>query len=536
MNCRSGCGCRRTGNDRAHVPTRLPKVLTTLDYLILATYLAGVVILGVVVSGRQTSTVDYFLAGRNLPWWVACVSTVATETSTLTVIGLPAIAYGGSLAFMQLTLGYLLGRTVVAIVFLPRYYAGQLETTYEFLGQRYGDTMRATASLTFLVTRLLADGVRLFATAIPIKVIADSAGLELGYGEVVTILVGVTVVYTCFGGMRAVVWMDVVQLFVYVGAGVAVLVVLAGEVPAGWLAEAGRAGKTVWFDTGLGYDPVTWLTSPYLLPAAVIGGAVFSMASHGTDQLMVQRLLACRSLRDSQKALVGSALLVMVQFGLFLAVGLMLWSYYGGATPAELGLGRTDEIFPRYIIEGLPPGVRGLLLAGIIAAAMSTLSSSMNSLAASTVMDLYQRLRRGGAGPVPLLTSRIFTALWGLLLIGFAAPFQDMDNPVAELGLMVASFTYGGLLGVFLLGVLNRASEEADAIFAFSVTVVLMAVIVLGLRYGDQTGWTLLMPGTGTSLPDTRFDSIAWPWYPVIGAGLTLVTGALSVALRRVRS
>ena len=260
------------------------------------------------------------------------------------------------------------------------------------------------------------------------------------------------------------------------------------------------------------------------------------MASHGTDQLMVQRLLACRSLRDSQKALVGSALLVIVQFGLFLAVGLMLWSYYGGATPAELGLGRTDEIFPRYIIEGLPPGVTGLLLAGIIAAAMSTLSSSMNSLAASSVMDLYQRLRRVGAGPVPLLTSRIFTALWGLLLIGFAAPFQDMDNPVAELGLMVASFTYGGLLGVFLLGVLNRASDQADAIFAFSVTVVLMAVIVLGLRHGDQTGWTLMIPGTGVSSPDTRFDAIAWPWYPVIGAGLTLIAGALSVALRRVRS
>jgi len=507
-------------------------VLTALDYTIIVAYLAGVAIFGIVVSGRQTSTVDYFLAGRNLPWWVACISTVATETSTLTVIGLPAIAYGGTLAFMQLTLGYLLGRSVVALVFLPRYYAGRLETTYEFLGKRYGDAMRAAASTTFLFTRLLADGVRLFATAIPIKVIADSAGLDLGYGDLIAILVGVTVVYTCFGGMRAVVWMDVVQLIVYVGAGVAVLVVLSGQLPVGWLAEASRAGKTVLFDSGFGADPVSWLTSPYLLPAAVLGGAVFSMASHGTDQLMVQRLLACRSLRDSQKALVGSAILVMLQFALFLAIGLMLWSLYGGATPAELGLGRADEVFPKYIIEGLPAGVTGLLFAGIVAAAMSTLSSSMNSLAASTVMDLYQRLRRRANAPVSLLTSRAFTVLWGALLVAFAAPFQDMDNPVAELGLMVASFTYGGLLGVFVLGIVNRASRQPDALVAFAVTVLVMVVLVFGLRHGDVSGWLLVMPGSAGSLPDARLESVAWPWYPVIGLVLTLATGAISVRLR----
>jgi len=508
-------------------------VLTALDYLIIATYLAGVAVFGLVVSGRQANTVDYFLAGRNLPWWVACVSTVATETSTLTVIGLPAIAYGGTLTFMQLTLGYLLGRSIVAAVFLPRYYAGHLETTYEFLGNRYGDAMRATAATTFLFTRLLADGVRLFATAIPIKVIADSAGMGLGYGDVIAILVGVTVVYTCFGGMRAVVWMDVVQLVVYVGAGIAVLIVLAGQVPAGWLAAATDAGKTAILDTGVGHEPVAWITSPYLLPAALIGGAVFSMASHGTDQLMVQRLLACRSLRDSQMALVGSALLVMLQFALFLAIGLMLWSFYGGVKPVELGLSRTDEVFPKYIIEGLPPGVTGLLLAGIIAAAMSTLSSSMNSLAASTVMDLVQRLRRQAGRTVSLRTSRVVTALWGALLIGFAMPFEDMDNPVAELGLMVASFTYGGLLGVFLLGVLNRSSRQSDAIVAFATTISAMAIVVLALRHGDVSGWVLVVPGSDPLLPDRRLASIAWPWYPVIGAGLTLFAGGVSAAIRR---
>jgi SSS family transporter len=429
-------------------------MLTSLDYLVICVYLAGVAWLGIRIAGRQTSTEDYFLGGRNLPWWVVCFSIVATETSTLTIIGLPAIAYGGSLTFLQLTLGYLLGRSIVSLVLLPRYYERPLGTTYEYLGNRFGDRMRGVASVTFLVTRLLADGVRLFATAIPIKVMLLSAGVEFSYFSIILVLGMVTVLYTIIGGIKAVVWIDVIQLAIYCAGGAVAMLMLAAMLPPGWWEEAVRAGKTTVIDAGFDRGMTTVLTNPYVLPTAVLGGAVFSIASHGTDQLIVQRLLACRTLRDSQRALVCSALVVMLQFALFLLIGLMLWSYYGGAEPAALGLARADEVFPRFVVEGLPAGVSGLLLAGIIAAAMSTLSSTVNSLASSSLMDIFQRLaRRAVDGAASLRVSRGLTLFWGVMLVGFASLFEDSSNAVVELGLTIASYTYGALLGVFALAI-----------------------------------------------------------------------------------
>ena len=239
-------------------------MLTTLDYLVIAIYLAAVAFFGIRVAGRQTSTEDYFLGGRNLPWWVVCFSIVATETSTLTIIGLPAVAYGGTLTFLQLTFGYLLGRTIVSLVLLPRFHERKLVTTYEFLGQRYGDVMRGVASVTFLVTRLLADGVRLFASAIPLKVIAMSSGFDVSYFEIIFALGMVTVLYTMIGGIRAVVWMDVVQLIIYLSGGLLAVVLLSGQIPADWWNEALRAGKTVVFDFGLDQSLSGIMTQPYI--------------------------------------------------------------------------------------------------------------------------------------------------------------------------------------------------------------------------------------------------------------------------------
>ncbi len=506
-------------------------MLTALDYSVIAIYLIGVAALGIKMGGRQQSTTDYFLGGRDLPWWAVCFSVVATETSTLTVIGVPAIAFGGTLTFLQITLGYIIGRIIVSLLFLPRYYQGHLETAYAFLGERYGDGMRATASVTFLVTRLLADGVRLFATAIPLKVVADSAGFSVSYFEIITLLGLITIVYTLIGGIKAVVWMDVVQMVLYIGGGVLALVLLLGEAPVGWWAVATEAGKTTLFDFGLGQSLSEWLTQPYVFITAVVGGAVFSMASHGTDQLIVQRLLTCRSLRDSQRALVGSAFIVTAQFALFLFVGLLLWSYYGGASLAELGLRRGDEVFPKYIIEGLPPGLSGLILAGIIAAAMSTLSSSLNSLASSSMMDLYQRLKGEKVeGRKALAIARWLTLFWGIVFIGFASLFEDTQNPVVELGLAIASFTYGGLLGVFLLGLFNKTTRQLDAMIAFAITVVFMTWVIFGVWYSPQEGWVFALMSFGEATA-AGLRGIAWPWYTVIGALTTLGVGSL-MALR----
>ncbi len=503
-------------------------MLTALDYAVIVIYTLGVAALGIKAGGRQRSMADYFLGGRNLPWWAVCFSVVATETSTLTVIGVPAIAYLGTLTFLQIAFGYLLGRIVVSLILLPRYFAGNLTTAYAFLGDRYGDGLRATASVTFLVTRLLADGVRLFATAIPIKVIADTAGVPVTYFEIILVLGLVTIVYTLIGGIKAVVWMDVVQMTLYVGGGLLAAALLLGEVPGDWWARAAAQGKTQLLDFGVGETLGAYFTQPYAFVTAVVGGAVLSMASHGTDQLIVQRLLACRTVRDSQKALIGSGVIVILQFALFLLVGLLLWSHYGGATLAELGLTRGDEVFPRYIIEGLPAGISGLLLAGILAAAMSTLSSSLNALASSSMMDLYERL----GGPVlsekkALTASRLLTFFWGIVFIGFASLFQDTQNPVVELGLQIVSFTYGGLLGVFLLGLLNARTRQADAVVAFFVALACMVGVIFGTWYSPQEGWLFVFSPSEAVIASQDLRTIGWPWYTVIGSAVTLAVGSL---------
>ena len=507
-------------------------MLTILDYSVIAIYFAGVIAFGIRSGGRQTSHTDYFLGGKDLPWWAVCFSIVATETSTLTVIGVPAVSYGGAMTFFQLTFGYLIGRILVSIILLPRYVQGGFTTAYAYLEERFGKSTQGLASVTFLITRLLADGVRLFATAIPIKIIADAAGFSLSYAVIIAGIGLLTVVYTLIGGIRAVIWMDVVQMCVYVGGALLTIGVLAGEIPGDWWESAVEAGKTKVIDFSWGRPLADILTQPYAFFTAVVGGAVFTMASHGSDQLIVQRLLACRTLQDSQRALIGSGILVMAQFAIFLLLGLMLWAHFGGATMAELGLTRSDEVYPRFIIDGLPAGVSGFILAGIIAAAMSTLSSSLNALSSSTMFDLYRHIN-----PVELSEERSlrlarwFTLMWGAVFVVFASVFEEQTNPVVELGLAIATFTYGGLLGLFLLGFVNRSANQKDAVIAFAVTIVLMAFIIFWVRYGETNGWQFTLINEHVA-GQTELRTVAWPFYTLIGAAITVGTGGLITRLR----
>ena len=504
-------------------------MLSPLDLVVLVVYAVGVVALGLRAGGRQTSTEEYFLGGNSLPWWAVCFSIVATETSTLTVIGVPAVAYGGALTFLQLTVGYLVGRVVVAAVLLPRYWAGEQQTAYAFLGDRFGDGMRGLASVTFLVTRLLADGVRLFATAIPIQVIARAAGVDVGYPVVILAVGVVTAAYTYVGGLKAVVWMDVVQMGIYVGGAVVAMALLLSGPLAGSFADAAAAGKLQVIDWGVGEGLGVLLTSPYALPVSLVGGAVFAMASHGTDQLIVQRVLACRSLADGRKAMVWSGVFVIAQFALFLFVGLALWVHYGGAPLADLGLERGDELFPRYILDEMPPGLRGLLFAGIIAAAMSTLSSSLNALAGSTLMDLLERVGRRPASPERALAlSRVLTLVWAGVFVGFATLFTGLDNPVVELGLGIAGFTYGGLLGAFVLGLVSRRARQPDAVVAFVVAITVMVGVIFGVWWSTTAGaWTLDWRPDPAAREAGGLRAVAWPLYPLIGSAITVGLGVL---------
>jgi len=508
-------------------------MLSVFDFIVIAFYLIGIAVLGIRLGGRQQSTDDYFLGGRDLPWWAVCFSVVATETSTLTIIGVPAVAYGGTMIFLQITGGYLLGRIVVSLLFLPRYFKGAMSTAYAYLGERFGDRMRSTASVTFMVTRLLADGVRLFATAIPIKVIADSAGMSLmgepiSYGQIILLLGIITAIYTMIGGIRAVIWIDVVQMALYLLGGALCAVLLINGLPENGFQLAAQENKFTFIDLGIGRSVIDWITQPYVAVTAIIGGAVFSMASHGTDQLIVQRLLTCRNLKDSQRALIGSAVLVAVQFALFLTLGALLWIHYGGLTPQELGLSRGDEVFPRYIIEGLPSGVSGLLLAGILAAAMSTLSSSLNSLASSSMLDLVERfVKRSVSDARRLLFSRGLTLFWAGLFIVFASLFENTENPVVELGLAIASFTYGGLLGGFLLGIIIKRAQEWDAVIAFTLTIIVMVLIIFGVWYSPVEGWMFLLNPSDEMIISDELRQIAWPWYTFIGSVLCVLVGFL---------
>ncbi|MGW1676743.1 sodium:solute symporter [Saccharopolyspora sp. NPDC002376] len=479
-----------------------------LDLAVIGVYLVAMPVLGLLLSGRQRSAQDYFVGSRELPWWAVCFSVVATETSTLTVISVPTVAYLGSFTYLQLAIGYLIGRVVVAFVLLPKYFAGNLVSAYEFLGKRFGAGLQGTASVTFLITRLLADGLRLFATAIPVKVMLAAFGVDMAYWQIVLVLAILTVIYTYLGGIKAVVWVDAIQMFVYVGGAVAAAVVLAGQLPSDWFATALDAGKFQLLDF-----TSSIVTDQYAFLTAVLGGAVFAMASHGADQLMVQRLLACRNVRDSQKALIASGVVVALQFALFLLIGTMLWSFFRGAAPAAMGMSSKDELFPTFIVNDLPPGLSGLLIAGILAAAMSTLASSLNSLSTSTVSDLYQRFSKRKLDDAAILRmGKLWTLVWAVVFVVFASMFSSTNNPVVEVGLSIASYTYGALLGAFLLGLWNKRARQTDAKIAFWTTIVVVLAFVVWVQFPDGEGGEA---------------SLAFPWYTPLGVIVTLVVGGL---------
>lgn len=473
-------------------------MLRPLDIVVIVVYLIVIAAFGIYMGGRQTNTKDYYLGDRRLPWWAVCLSVVATESSALTVVSVPAVAYLGALTYLQLAIGYLIGRILVAFVLLPRYWAGNLTTAYTFLGQRFGGRMQSTTGVTFLVTRLLADGVRLFATAIPINVVLLGYGINVSYWQIILVVAIITVIYTYIGGITSVVWVDTVQMGLYFVGGFIAIAFLLGGLPDGFFAQATEAGKTQLLD--FTSNP---LTNPYSFFTATIAGALFAMASHGADQIIVQRLLACRNQADSQKAVISSAVIVGIQFAVFLFVGLLLWGYFNFQTPEALGLSRADEVFPTFIIEGLPAGLSGLLLVGIVAAAMSTLSSSLNALSSSTMVDLYERITgRTPSDAQGLRLARIFTLVWAGVFVIFASLFTGTDNPVVELGLAVASLTYGGLLGAFFLGLFFRRVRQTDALIAFAITIASMIFVVFG-------------------------TPIAFPLYTVIGLAIMLLVGNL---------
>jgi len=470
--------------------------LNRTDFLIIALYLAGITLFGLRFRKKQRSLRDYFLAGRDIPWWAIALSIVAAETSTLTIISVPGIAYDTNFTFLQLVMGYVVGRVVISFVLLPHYFRGDLYTAYELIERRFGRGLRSLTAGLFLLTRAAAEGVRVYAISIVVSI-------ALGTGEVTSIalITALTVVYTFEGGLAAVIWTDVVQTAIYVGGTLVGLATILHLVPGGWPAihaAAAGAGKLQVFDFSWNF----WI--PYTFWAGVIGGAFLTTASHGTDQLIVQRLLAARGQKQSVMALLSSGVWVFFQFALFLTVGVMLWAYY--RTPSA-SFGRADRIYPTFIVSRMPHGISGLLIAAILAAAMSNLSAALNSLSSSSIMDFYVRFRPLAEERTKMRLSRVATLFWALLLFALAVLSLNKVGRVVEVGLQIASIAYGALLGVFLLGVLTRRASQRGA--------------MVGMMFGF-----------GVELYLWKWTAVPWTWWVMIGTCVTFGVGyGFSVAI-----
>jgi solute:Na+ symporter, SSS family len=460
-----------------------------VDLAIVIAYLLGITALGVRFRRGQRDAKDYFLGGKTAPWWALALSIVATETSTLTIIGTPAIAYATNLAFIQLVFGYLIGRVLIVVVLLPGYFRSEFFTAYALIERRFGARMRAVAASTFLLTRAVAEGVRVSAIALVVSVV-------LGTSETlaVVLVIALTVLYTFEGGMKAVIWTDVAQLLLYLTGSAVTLGFLLHAVPGGWreVAEvSAAAGHKLQF-----LDFSFSLATKYTFWSGLIGGAFLTMASHGTDQTIVQRLLAARNEKDSRKALLASGVVILLQFTLFLLVGALLY-VFSRHSPLLAAGERTDRVLPLFLVREMPVGLAGLMLAAILAVAMSNASGSLNSLAASSILDFSAAW--GRRDPHRFLSlSRRMTLVWGLVLMAFG--FVRWDK-VLETGLTVASFPLGSLLGLFLLGTLDRRANPAGAL--------------LGMFFG-----------LAAIVAVWKWTAVAYTWYVLIGSCVTFLAGA----------
>jgi solute:Na+ symporter, SSS family len=466
--------------------------ISLTDFAIILLYLAGITLYGARFRRGQKTIRDYFLGGRTAPWWALACSIVATETSTLTIISTPGIAFAGNLGFLQLVLGYLVARVILCAVLVPQYFQGEFYTAYQLLEKRFGLRMKKAAAMVFLITRALAEGVRISAIA---KVVSVAFGTG---GWVSILIVGVlTLFYTFEGGMRAVIWTDVVQFALYLSGSVAAFLLLLHKIPGGWpdvvTAAAAAGGKLRVFDFALS------LTRDYTFWSGVIGGTFLTMASHGTDQTMVQRLLAARNERDSKTALLASGGIIFFQFALFLVLGVMLFVYAQHVAYLPPGAD-PDKIYPLFIVREMPVGLVGLVLASIFAVAMSNASGSLNSLASSSIIDFGPQQADAGQS---LQKSRAITFVWGAILVGLGLIHW---GPVLVAGLTIASITYGAMLGVFLLGTWNRRANQTGALLGMIAGLIIMIIIKL---------CTLL----------------AWTWYVFVGTLVTFAVGSLASLL-----
>lgn len=505
--------------------------MKTLDLIIIFGYLIGVTAFGSWFGKKQETTEDYFVGDRSVPWWAIAASIVATETSTITFISVPGIAFskGGNFQFLQLVAGYMLGRIVISFLFIPMYFKGELLTVYELLGTRFGLKVKMLASSLFVVMRNIADGIRLLLTAIVLGAVytAFQPGTDVNTVIIASIiLLGlVMIVFTYFGGMEAVIWVEVIQLGIYIGGAIAAAIVIANQIEGGFsgaVAIGEQFQKFTLVDWGLRDTAYTFqvpfseqalnfnlpidLTKTYTFWAGLIGGCFLTMSTHGTDQYLVQRYLCTNKPSRASLALLSSGAVVLGQFIGFLFIGVLLFAYYQpyamegyGAAAGAFPFTGGDKVFPDFITQHMPTGISGLVVAAIFAAA---LSSSLNSIAATFVNDLYKPFKKGADDKHLLRTSHILTLVFGIVQIGVALIAMKQESSALDKALSIASLFNGPVLGVFLVGTFLKKANQTAALTGMLVS----CAVMFYLRF-----WT----------------PIAWTWFVLTGSAITFAVAAL---------
>ncbi len=485
--------------------------MKAFDLVIIFGYLIGIVLFGTWFARKQETTADYFLGDRSVPWWAVAFSIVATETSTITFISVPGIAFsrGGNFQFLQLVFGYLLGRVVISLLFIPSYFRGELLTVYQLLDRRFGGKIKVLAASLFVVMRNIADGIRLLLTAIVLAAVYTSFQ-PAANAETITIaaiiLIGISmIVFTYFGGMEAVIWVEVVQLGIYIAGALAAGIILARSIPGGMAEAIATASQYQKFSV---LDFTFDATKTFTFWSGLIGGCFLTMSTHGTDQYLVQRYLCTNRPRRAATALLTSGAIVLGQFIGFLFIGVLLFSFYhpytdpgyASATVASFPFSGGDRVFPDFITRHLPTGLSGLVVAAIFAAAMS---SSLNSIAATAVNDLYKPLRSGYEDKHYLKVSHVLTLVWGVVQIAVALVVRHQNRSALDQALSIASLINGPVLGVFLVGTFLRRVSQPPALIGMLVSVAVMLYIFLATR-------------------------IAWTWYVFIGSSFTVAAAWLA--------
>jgi len=486
--------------------------MQTIDLVIIFGYLIGITAFGIWFSGKQETTEDYFVGDRSVPWWAIAMSIVATETSTITFVSVPGIAFArnGNFQFLQLVFGYMLGRIVISLIFIPLYFRGELQTVYQLLGERFGTRVKMLASGLFVIMRNIADGIRLLLTAIVLAAVYTSFNPGTDATTVIVgsiILLGIVmIVFTFYGGIEAVIWVEVVQLVIYIGGAIAAAVVLINNIDGGFsgaVALGQQFNKFSVFDFNLDF------TKTYTFWGGLLGGCFLTMSTHGTDQYLVQRYLCTNKPPSASLALLSSGLVVLAQFIGFLFIGVMLFAFYaphnaaeyaqagvaGTNIPATFPFKKGDQVFPNFITEHMPAGLSGLVVAAIFAAA---LSSSLNSIAATAVNDLYRPFAGDKSDRHLVRVAGWLTVIVGIVQVAVAIAFMQTGESALSLALSVASLINGPILGVFLVGTFLKRAREIHALAGMMASIGLMLYILLGTK-------------------------IAWPWYALIGSITTLI-------------